>query len=49
MQLSCALLWILVSVKILVSIGLSSAQCGVFIIVDVFIPMFGGEKKFNQV
>lgn len=36
---------ILASVKILVSTGLSSAQCDVFIIVDVFIQMF--KKKKN--
>lgn len=39
---------ILASVKILVSTGLSSAQCDVFIIVDVFILMFK-KKKLTRI
>lgn len=36
----CALLWAF-GLKVLVFTGLSSAQCGVFIIADIFLPVFG--------
>lgn len=39
---------LLASVKILVFTGLSSAQCGVFIIIGVFILVFIKKKKINQ-